>query len=154
MPANTIIQFRRGSESQWISANPVLASGEPGFDITNTQLKVGDGINSWTELNTVGGSGGINQQIVFHNNNTNYSGGTGNNTHYIYIFQNSAINYSLILPTAINNTNIYTLKNNTDGTVFYETTSSQNIDGHLKIGLNRRYASITVVSDGSNWIIV
>ena len=39
MPVNNLIQLRRGSD--W-STNPVLSSGEPGFDIPNNQLKIGD----------------------------------------------------------------------------------------------------------------
>jgi hypothetical protein len=48
------IQLRRGNGTQWTLSNngegPILASGEPGFDITNNQLKIGDGINSWANL--------------------------------------------------------------------------------------------------------
>ena len=40
------IQFRRGSSAEWIQVSngdgPVLSSGEPGFDITNNVLKIGD----------------------------------------------------------------------------------------------------------------
>jgi hypothetical protein len=54
MAANDIILFRKGSDSQWISANPVLASGEPGYDLTNEILKIGDGVSSWSGLSPVG----------------------------------------------------------------------------------------------------
>lgn len=50
MPRNIPIQFRRGTSTQWDSSNPVLSSGEPGFDITNNIIKVGDGTSSWTSL--------------------------------------------------------------------------------------------------------
>lgn len=50
MPANTTIQLRKGSSSSWSSSNPVLASGEPGYDITNNILKIGDGITTWNDL--------------------------------------------------------------------------------------------------------
>lgn len=50
MPVNTTIQIRKGSESEWSSSNPVLASGEPGFDTTNSLLKIGDGTSSWDSL--------------------------------------------------------------------------------------------------------
>jgi hypothetical protein len=51
MPANTIITVRKGSSSEWTSANPVLASGELGFDTTNRILKIGDGSTAWNSLN-------------------------------------------------------------------------------------------------------
>lgn len=50
MPANTIITVRKGSSSEWTSANPVLASGELGFDTTNKILKIGDGSAPWNSL--------------------------------------------------------------------------------------------------------
>jgi len=53
MPANTIIQIRKGTANEWNSTNPVLASGEPGYDLTNQIFKIGDGINSWNNLNNI-----------------------------------------------------------------------------------------------------
>lgn len=50
MPANTIITVRKGSSSAWVSANPVLASGELGFDTTNNILKIGNGTSDWNSL--------------------------------------------------------------------------------------------------------
>lgn len=50
MAVNDLITFRKGTASQWTSADPVLASGEPGFDITNNLLKIGDGITTWLNL--------------------------------------------------------------------------------------------------------
>lgn len=78
----------------------------------------------------------------------------GNDLEYIYIFNTGSENYGLILPTAIDNKSVYTLKNNTTGTIFLKTTAQETIDGNLVVGLNRRYASISVISDGSNWIII
>ena len=44
------IQIRRGSASEWASANPTLAAGELGYDSTNDILKVGDGSSPWASL--------------------------------------------------------------------------------------------------------
>lgn len=54
MAVNDLIIFRKGTASQWTSVNPVLASGEPGYDLTNSLLKIGDGISSWTALSGIG----------------------------------------------------------------------------------------------------
>lgn len=54
--ANIQFQLRRGTDSEWTSANPVLANGEPGFDRTQNLLKIGDGITSWTSLAYLGHS--------------------------------------------------------------------------------------------------
>lgn len=50
MPVNNLIQLRRGDFTTWSSQDPVLASGEPGFDYTNNLLKIGDGVNTWLSL--------------------------------------------------------------------------------------------------------
>jgi len=47
--ANTI-QLRRGTASQWTSANTVLASGEVGFETDTNKFKIGIGTASWSEL--------------------------------------------------------------------------------------------------------
>ena len=49
MPRNTLIQLRNGSTATWTNTNPVLASGEPGFDLNNI-LKIGDGQTPWSSL--------------------------------------------------------------------------------------------------------
>jgi len=51
MGVNTLIQFRKGSD--WTS-DPILASGEPGFDTANNILKIGDGSKTWSELSPIG----------------------------------------------------------------------------------------------------
>jgi hypothetical protein len=54
MAANDLITFRKGTASQWTSANPILASGEPGYDLTNSVLKIGDGVSNWVALSGIG----------------------------------------------------------------------------------------------------
>lgn len=44
------IQFRRGTEQEWSSANPVLAAGEPGFEVDTGRQKIGDGVSRWEAL--------------------------------------------------------------------------------------------------------
>lgn len=51
MPVNTTIKIRKGTESEWSSSNPVLASGEPGFVTDTSRFKIGDGNTSWNSLN-------------------------------------------------------------------------------------------------------
>ena len=51
MPVNTTIKIRKGTESEWSSSNPVLASGEPGFVTDANRFKIGDGNTSWNSLN-------------------------------------------------------------------------------------------------------
>ena len=44
------IQLRRGTASEWTSANPILAQGEFGYESDTSKFKVGDGTASWTAL--------------------------------------------------------------------------------------------------------
>lgn len=75
------IQLRRGTLSQWTGANPILASGEPGLDLTNMLLKVGDGNRNWNNLPYV---------------SVRLSGGTG-----IGLSQNPDGSYTISSPLSI-----------------------------------------------------
>lgn len=46
----TRMQQRRGTSTQWTSANPILAAGEIGFETNTSKFKIGDGINHWEDL--------------------------------------------------------------------------------------------------------
>ena len=46
----TLIQIRRGTSSQWSSANPVLASGELAVSTDLEKIKIGDGSSTWSNL--------------------------------------------------------------------------------------------------------
>jgi hypothetical protein len=44
------IQLRRDTAGNWNRINPVLSDGEPGLDITNNKIKLGDGTTPWNAL--------------------------------------------------------------------------------------------------------
>lgn len=48
------IQLRRGTTTQWSTANPVLADGEIGLDTTLDKFKIGDGTTAWNSLSFSG----------------------------------------------------------------------------------------------------
>lgn len=73
MPVNNLIQLRRGAD--W-SNNPILASGEPGFDISNNLLKIGDGVTPWSGLSPI--NSGIYPNW-YDEINSGYVNITGNN---------------------------------------------------------------------------
>lgn len=63
--------------------------------------------------------------------------------------------FTVTLPTAASITGrIYVIKNSGAGVITVATTSSQTIDGSTTYTLNTQYQSITVQSNGSNWIIL
>jgi hypothetical protein len=46
----TRMQQRRGTASQWTSANPILNAGEMGWESDTNKFKIGDGTNHWADL--------------------------------------------------------------------------------------------------------
>jgi hypothetical protein len=54
MAVVTQIQVRRGTASQWTSANPILASGEWGYETDTGKVKIGDGSTAWNSEPYIG----------------------------------------------------------------------------------------------------
>lgn len=50
MAAQTLIQLRRGTASLWTSTNPILNSGEWGYETDTGLIKIGDGLTVWNSL--------------------------------------------------------------------------------------------------------
>lgn len=50
MPVNNLMQQRRGTAAEWISADPTLSTGELGVETDTLQFKIGDGSTAWTSL--------------------------------------------------------------------------------------------------------
>ena len=59
MSVVTQIQVRRGTASQWTSANPILAAGEWGYETDTNKGKIGNGSTAWNSLAYVLGVGDI-----------------------------------------------------------------------------------------------
>jgi hypothetical protein len=53
MPSDIAIKIRRGTNAQWIAANPVLAAGELGLNTDINRLKVGNGTLAWNSLSYI-----------------------------------------------------------------------------------------------------
>ena len=47
---STKIQIRRGTASQWTSANPTLLAGEQGYETDTGKIKIGNGTSAWNSL--------------------------------------------------------------------------------------------------------
>lgn len=44
------MQQRRGTEEQWLLADPILAAGEIGFETDTNKFKIGNGVDVWFNL--------------------------------------------------------------------------------------------------------
>lgn len=53
------MQQRRGTASQWTSADPILAAGEIGVETDTNKFKIGNGVTDWQTLNYFEDSAGI-----------------------------------------------------------------------------------------------
>lgn len=50
MSVQTLVQVRRGTSSEWVTANPTLSAGEWGLETNTGKYKLGDGLTAWTSL--------------------------------------------------------------------------------------------------------
>lgn len=48
-----MVKLKRGESSSWTYDNPVLQAGQPGYEIDNHRLKIGDGVSNWNELDYI-----------------------------------------------------------------------------------------------------
>jgi len=88
------VQLRRGTTLEWSTSNPVLLSGEIGFDSTINQCKIGDGATAWNSLSFVSGLPGR----TGNKGATGATGATGplparDAWTEVSAFQNSWVNY-------------------------------------------------------------
>jgi hypothetical protein len=67
------ILLRRDTEANWIAADTVLMSGEPGYSTDTGELKIGDGVTAWPLLPSYVGPTGATGSIGF----TGATGPTG-----------------------------------------------------------------------------
>lgn len=53
--STTRLRIRRATDTEWSSSTSVLAGGELAYNTTTTELKIGDGSLTWSELDALGG---------------------------------------------------------------------------------------------------
>jgi hypothetical protein len=93
---------------------------------------------------------GLTRSVNVISANTN--AGAAAITDYVYLVSGTT---TLTLPTAVGNTNLYTVKNTGVATVSIATTSAQTIDGSASpITLPVANTSLDLISDNANWRIV
>jgi hypothetical protein len=100
---------------------------------------------------TPSGSAGISRSITTITSST--SAGSSANTDYVYN-GNTTGAITLTLPTAVSNTNRYTVKNSNIGILSIYTTPSETIDGATFYNLTTQYQAVDLLSDNTNWFIV
>ena len=139
----------------------------------NRQMFIGgaDPLTRYTDMNL---KAGANMTITYANNNTtkkvdvtfaSTGGGQGTvrsinsisgdttagdtaGTDYVYLVSGTTI---LTLPTAVANTNLYTVKNVGTGVVTVNTTGGETIDASSNVIMPIQYTAVDLISDTVNW---
>jgi len=111
---------------------------------TGQALRVTSGLPAW---------GSVNSAFPTNTQTSNYTILTSD---MVILADATSGNLTMTLPTAVGTTNGYTVKkiDSSSNTVTIATTSSQTIDGGSTAVIRVQYASISVVSNGSNWLII
>ena len=91
IPLHQRVQLRRDTAANWTRGNPVLKSGEFGYETDTERVKIGDGSTAWTGLPYFGGGGNLGElQDVTITNSANGDFLRWNGTAWI----NDAVNLS------------------------------------------------------------
>lgn len=134
------------------SAQPPGAGGGGGYLPSANGGNGADGCVLITQFNGIIGSASssaISRSILSISSPTTLAAVA--HTDYVYLVSGTT---TVTMPTAVGNTNLYTIKNvDSSLTTTINTTSSQTIDGSLTITLPVPNTSLDLISDGSNWRI-
>jgi len=92
--------------------------------------------------------GKLARSIVSTSGNTAAAAAVG--TDYVYLVTGA---HTITMPTAVGNTNRYTVKNNHSASITVNTTSSQTLDGTTTISITPD-DSVDIISNNANWSIL
>lgn len=109
------MQMRRGTTTEWSTANPVLLAGELGLDTTQNKFKVGDGTTAWNSLGYSSGQRG-ESMITFAKTGV-LTTGTGK-IRYRFPFAATIVGVSLACNTAPTGASIICDINKNGTTIF------------------------------------
>lgn len=115
--------------------------------VEGTNMNITDNGDGSVTFDATGGGGmsrSVNTVVV------NTTGGTTAATDYVYI----ATGITFTLPTAVGNTNLYTVKNIGASSVLVATTGGQTIDGSANAPIYIDNQALDFISDGANYRIV
>lgn len=138
----------------WSSATNVLftglASGSTTPTPTGTEHIVTIDANGLLGHRVIPGIGSSIVRSITSVTGTTSAGSTAG-TDFVYLASGT---FTITLPTAVGNTNRYTIKNTGSGTISIGTTSSQTIDGGAAPISISAGNSLDLISDNANWFII
>lgn len=102
-------------------------------------------------ITATGGSSSVGGTVRSINNiSTSQTAGSTSGTDYVYI---ASAGVAVTLPTAVGNTNLYTVKNTSNSSVVVLPDGAETIDTSSNAILSFKYTAVDLISDGSNWNI-
>lgn len=141
----------------------------------NRNIAVGGNVSVLSKFTDINIKPGSNVTLTYSNNNTTKyldltiaaTGGSGTSRSIstvsvssvaaatastdIVILANAGI--KITLPTAVGNTNLYTIKNIAASSIMIDTTGGQTIDTDTNIIMPIQFTSVDLISDNANWNI-
>ena len=111
-------------------------------------LTDGNGITQWASVTAVGGSGITRSVSVLSVSSTLAAAAS---TDYVF-FPNVGV--QLTLPTAVGNSNSYTIKNMAASSILVVATTGEDIDGSTTALMPTQYESLNFISNNSIWAVV
>lgn len=124
---------------------------------TDINLKAGNGVTityapniatGFTDITIAANGSGTGIVREINTVAVNTAMGSTAGTDYVYLVTGTT---TVTLPTAVNNENLYTIKNVGANTVTVDTTGGQTIDDGATVSLPVQYTSVDIISDGTNW---
>jgi len=150
MAVVTQIQVRRGTASQWTSANPTLAAGEWGFETDTAKVKIGNGSTAWNSLGYQG-AGDIEGVTA----GTGLSGGGTSGTVTVSI--NTAVTADLTTAQTLTNKTIDAASNTLTGVVTLtgtQTLTNKTLtDPKINLAFDAETASYTAVLANNGQVV-
>ena len=125
---------------------------------TDINLKAGTNVTiTYTDNNTtkykdvtIAATGGSGTVRTIESTTVSSTIGAVSGTDYVVI---AGAGVKLDLPTAVSNTNLYTIKNKAASSVLVVATGAETIDGDANIILATQYTAVDLISDNANWHI-
>ena len=154
MPVQSQFQIRRGTASQWTSANPTLASGELGLETDTLLVKAGNGVTAWTSLSYINSFPAVSRNAQ---TGTSYTPVLNDAGKMVEISNTSAITLTVPLNSSVafpEGTQINILQTNT-GQITVVGAGGVTVNGNPGLKIRAQWSFATLIKRSENvWVLV
>lgn len=91
-------KLRRDVAADWVRKNPILAEGEPGYEVDTGQLRIGNGFHTWLQLEPFfpgrplsSGGGASDEAVWAHINSLNPHPAYDDGPSFLLLYQNAKV---------------------------------------------------------------